>query len=183
MTFGHPCPVSDLFGIGGRQLLDRLEFPEPWRGDIEASLRLIDELSGEVTGIEKDLRATGADHPYVPLLLSLAGAGWILAYTIAAEIGDITRFQSPTKLVGYSGLCPRVYQSGETDHRGSLAKCGPRYLRWALIEAAVHGARHPSTKSAMSAPHGGSVASAAPRSPGSTCAPQTPRAYHIGVLP
>ena len=33
------------------------------------------------------------------------------------------------------GLCPRVYQSGETDHRGSLAKCGPRYLRWALIEA------------------------------------------------
>jgi prevent-host-death family protein len=31
MTFGQPCPVSDLFGVGGRQLLDRLEFPEPWR--------------------------------------------------------------------------------------------------------------------------------------------------------
>jgi transposase len=143
MTFGHPCPVSDLFGVGGRELLDRLEFEEPWRGDIEASLRLIDELNAEITGIEKALRAAGADHPYVPLLMSLPGAGWILAYTIAAEIGDIARFQSPTKLVGYTGLCPRVYQSGETDHRGSLAKCGPRYLRWALIEAAVHGARHP----------------------------------------
>jgi transposase len=35
-------------------------------------------------------------------------------------------------------LCPRVYQSGERDHRGSLAKNGPKYLRWALIEAATH---------------------------------------------
>ena len=49
---------------------------------------------------------------------------------------------APTKLVGYSGLCPRVYQSGESDHRGSLTKNGPKYLRWALIEAATHAARH-----------------------------------------
>lgn len=143
MTFGHPCPVSDLFGVGGRQLLERLEFPEPWRGDIEASLRLIEELGEEIAGLERALKAEGADHPYVPLLMTLPGVGWVLAYTIAAEIGDIDRFASPTKLVGYTGLCPRVYQSGETDHRGSLAKNGPRYLRWALIEAAMHGARHP----------------------------------------
>jgi len=143
MTFGHPCPVSDLFGVGGRQLLERLEFPEPWRSDIEASLRLIEELAREIADLERALKAAGADHRYVPLLQSIPGVGWILAYTIAAEIGDITRFSSPTKLVGYTGLCPRVYQSGETDHRGSLAKNGPRYLRWALIEAAMHGARHP----------------------------------------
>ena len=31
------------------------------------------------------------------------------AYTIAAEIGDIGRFASPTKLTGYTGLCPRAY--------------------------------------------------------------------------
>ena len=67
----------------------------------------------------------------------------MLGYTIAAEIGDITRFASPTKLAGYTGLCPRVYQSGGKDHRGPLAKNGPKYLRWALIEAAVHAARHP----------------------------------------
>jgi transposase len=35
----------------------------------------------------------------------------VLGYTIAAEIGDITRFASPNKLTGYTGLCPRVYQS------------------------------------------------------------------------
>ena len=58
------------------------------------------------------------------LLCTVPGIGNVLAYTIAAEIGDITRFATPTKLVGYSGLCPRVYQSGESDHRGSLAKMG-----------------------------------------------------------
>ena len=62
----------------------------------------------------------------------------MLAYTIAAEIGDIERFASPGKLAGYSGLCPRVYQSGERDLRGALSKQEPpRYLRWALVEAAT----------------------------------------------
>ena len=40
-------------------------------------------------------------------------------------------------------MCPRVYQSGGKDHRGPLAKNGPKYLRWALIEAATHASRHP----------------------------------------
>jgi transposase len=44
---------------------------------------------------------------------------------------------------GYSGLCPRVYQSGERDLRGPLSKQGPRYLRWALVEAATHACTHP----------------------------------------
>jgi transposase len=79
----------------------------------------------------------------VPLLLSVPGISWILASTIAAEIGDITRFESPKKLAGYSGLCPRVYQSGEQDRRGELTKQGPKHLRWALVEAAIHAARHP----------------------------------------
>ena len=73
----------------------------------------------------------------------MPGIGWVLAFTIAAEIGDIARFETPTKLTGYSGLCPRVVQSGEKDRRGSLTKQGPRYLRWALLEATMHALRHP----------------------------------------
>ena len=46
------------------------------------------------------------DHPYVPLLTTAPGIGWILGYTIASEIGDIHRFATPKKLVGYTGLCP-----------------------------------------------------------------------------
>jgi transposase len=143
LTHGKPCPVSELFGMRGRRLLTNLELPEPWQGTIEASLRLIDELDREITDCERELRRLGADHRYVPLLLTVPGISWVLAYTIAAEIGDINRFASPRKLAGYSGLCPRVYQSGERDLRGPLSKQGPRYLRWALVEAATHACTHP----------------------------------------
>jgi transposase len=143
LAHGRPCPVSDLFGVRGRQLLASLGLPQPWQGTIEASLRLIDELEREIGESERELRRLGADHPYVPLLLTVPGIGWVLAYTIAAELGDISRFPTPRKLAGYSGLCPRVYQSGERDLRGPLSKQGPRYLRWALVEAATHACTHP----------------------------------------
>jgi transposase len=143
IAFGHACPTTDLFGVEGRQRLAELEFPEPWAGDIAACLELIDHLNRQIAALEGDLRREGADHPYVPLLLTVPGISWILAYTIAAEIGDIARFESPKKLAGYSGLCPRVFQSGDTDRRGRLTKQGPKHLRWALVEAAIHAARHP----------------------------------------
>src|SRR4029453_101683 len=57
--------------------------------------------------------------------------------------GDIERFASPAKLVGYTGLCPLVYQSGATDPRGPISKQGPRYLPWAPLEAALHACNHP----------------------------------------
>ena len=98
--FGHPCPVTDLFGVAGRELLDRLDVPQPWRGTVDASLRLIDDLDRQIDAINKQLRASGADHPYVPLLFTVPGIGWVLAFTIAAEIGDIARFASPKKLCG-----------------------------------------------------------------------------------
>ena len=74
--------------------------------------------------------------------MSAPGIAWVLGYTIAAEIGDIGRFASPAKLTGYTGLCPRVDQSGSTDRRGHLTHAGPKYLRWALVEAATHACRH-----------------------------------------
>ena len=143
MTFGHQCPVTDLFGAAGRALLDRLELPEPWKEVVATSLELIDDLDRRIDDCERELRERGASHPYVPLLMTAPGIGWILASTIASEIGDIARFSSPQKLCGYTGLCPRVYQSGNKDRRGALAKNGPSHLRWALIEASTHAARHP----------------------------------------
>lgn len=143
INFGKPCPVSDLFGLAGRDLLQQLDLPEPWRQSVDTSLYLIDELDLQIAEVAKELRATGADHPYVPLLMTAPGIGWVLAFTIAAEIGDITRFPNATKLQGYTGLCPKVVQSGNSDRRGHLTKHGPKYLRWALLEATMHACRHP----------------------------------------
>lgn len=141
VTFGLPCSVSDLFGVAGRELLAQLELPEPWNGNVTRCLEVIDHLDHQIGEVAKEL--LGAEHPYLELLQTAPGIGPVLGYTIAAEIGDITRFASPKKLVGYTGLCPRVEQSGNSDRRGSLSKHGPKWLRWALIEATIHAARHP----------------------------------------
>jgi transposase len=142
ITFGHACPVSDLFGVAGRELLDRLKIPQPWRATVDASLALMDDRDEQIQSINKQLRALSPEHRYMPLLMTVPGIGFVLSYTIAAEIGDITRFPAPNKLVGYTGLCPRVNQSGDRDRRGALTKQGPKYLRWAMLEATMHALRH-----------------------------------------
>jgi transposase len=175
LTHGKPCPVSDLFGVRGRRLLARLGLPEPWQGTLEASLRLIDELDREIGECERELRRLGADHRYVPLLCTVPGISWVLAYTIAAELGDISRFASPRKLAGYSGLCPRVYQSASATCAGRSpskvrATCvgrssRPRHMR----------APHRCIATATSRPRRASASSAAPRSPRSTSLAGSPR--------
>jgi transposase len=143
ITHGVAVGESDLFGAGGRGRLARLALPEPWQTSVRLTLELIDHLDEQITEQERLLRRVGADDPYVPLLLSAPGIGPVLGYAIASEIGDINRFPSWRQLVGYTGLCPQVDQSGDSDRRGPLTKNGPKWLRWALVEAATHGHTHP----------------------------------------
>lgn len=143
ISWGIPVPVSDLFGISGRNLLGRLELPPAWRDTTQAALETIDHLNEQISECESQLRHAGQDDPTVRLLQSVPGIGPILAFTIATEIGDIGRFPTPKHLVGYTGLCPRVHQSGDSDWRGPLTKHGPRWLRWALIEATTWACQHP----------------------------------------
>src|SRR5215211_6275036 len=107
INFGKPCPVTDLFGVEGRELLARLEVPEPRRGNITASVGLIDDLERQIAQINRRLREGHADHRYIPLLLSAPGIGWVLAFTIAAEIGEIERFPSPEARRPHRPLPPR----------------------------------------------------------------------------
>ena len=70
IAFGHPCPVSDLFGHAGRELLDRLEVPDPWRQNIDVSLGLIDDLELQIAALTVQLKRQGAEHRYIPLLVT-----------------------------------------------------------------------------------------------------------------
>lgn len=77
------------------------------------------------------------------LLESIPGVGGILAATLTAEIGDVTRFKSGKALVAYAGLDPRVRQSGTSLARNThLTKRGSPHLRHALFLAAAIGQRH-----------------------------------------
>jgi transposase len=103
ISFGTPCPVSDLFGVEGRKLLTRLEIPEPWRADITASLELIDHLERQIAAVEKRLREDHADHPYIPLLMSAPGIGWA-----SSAAPRSPRSTSPVGSPARSGTCSRA---------------------------------------------------------------------------
>jgi transposase len=56
--------------------------------------------------------------------------------TIAAELGNISRFNTPRQLMGYSGVVPSEDSSGQRTRRGSITKSGNAHLRRIAIEAA-----------------------------------------------
>ena len=57
LTFGHPCPVSDLFGVAGRELLDRLAVPQPCAGPF-----LRADVSGGIRAKNRDVNARATTH-------------------------------------------------------------------------------------------------------------------------
>ncbi len=77
-------------------------------------------------------------EPVVQALLALRGVDVITAIGLVAEIGDLSRFEHPRKLMGYLGLVPSEHSSGDTVRRGSITKTGNGHARRLLIEAAWH---------------------------------------------
>ena len=69
-------------------------------------------------------------------LRALRGIAGISEVTIAAELGNISRFQSARQLMGYSGTVPSENSSGKRQQRGSITKTGNAHLRRIAIEAA-----------------------------------------------
>lgn len=71
-----------------------------------------------------------------PNLITIPGIGYRLAGLLIGEIGDVTLFPTPDKLVKFAGLDVRVNQSGTSDKHGCLRKRGSPMLRYALFQAA-----------------------------------------------
>ena len=72
----------------------------------------------------------------VGALQALRGVAAITAIGLMAEIGDLSRFSHPRKLMGYLGLVPSEHSSGERTSRGSITKTGNAHARRLLTEAA-----------------------------------------------
>ena len=74
-------------------------------------------------------------------LMQLPGIGIVVAMTVLSAIGDIHRFESADKLVGYSGLGAGVHDSGKEHIEKRITKSGRKELRWAMVEAAWRAVR------------------------------------------
>jgi transposase len=134
--FGVTLAFKPLREPDAEELLIARGIPEVWRRSIDESVAVVSMLNQRLIPLEQELGPLARADPRVQLLVTIPGVGDLLGLTIASEIGDISRFASPRKLIGYSGLTPRVHQSGQTARTGKLSKTGSTMLRWAAIEAA-----------------------------------------------
>jgi transposase len=134
--FGLRLSHSRLRKPDGIELLERRGVPAVWRASIAELLELAAEMDRRITPIDRELAPLARSDQRVRLLATIPGVGPLLGLTFAAEIGEVSRFRSPGKLIAYAGLAPKVSQSGERSATGALSKAGSRTLRWAAVEAA-----------------------------------------------
>jgi transposase len=140
---GRP-PLSEIFGRRGRDWLRRLELPAHEHQVVQSCLREVDFLSQEIAALESELAGIALSSEQVKRLMSVPGVSLVSAATFVAVVGDIGRFESPKKLVGYVGLDPKVRQSGESAARhGRISKQGSAAARHMLCEAAWIAVRTP----------------------------------------
>ena len=161
---GVHLPVSDVFGVGGRQLLAKAPLDGAYRLRVNALVRLIDALGFEIQAVSGPLRVALAGDPGFRAVQAVPGVGPVLAAIFVAEIGDVHRFTSAAHLASWAGLTPRHRESDTVVRRGPITKQGSTLVRWAAVEAA-HGADHagwPSEKrSSIAARRGRNIATVA----------------------
>jgi transposase len=86
--------------------------------------------------IDEAVRQAPAEiRAVIEALQALRGVAQTTAATVVCELGSLSRFQSPRQLMGYSGLVPREYSSGNRTQRGAITKSGNAHLRRVLVES------------------------------------------------
>jgi transposase len=136
---GVTVAMSDLFGVGGTELLDGLDLPKVYAARVASLRRVIDLLDFEIDVAAGLIRGRitqdgdlAAGHR---ALQTIPGIGPTLAAVFLAEIGDVHRFCTAAKLACWAGLTPTHRESDTHVHRGRITKQGSRLVRWAAIES------------------------------------------------
>jgi transposase len=100
----------------------------------------------ELAALEADLAHWYGHGPFAAAVARLGayrGVAQLAGLTIASEVGDWRRFPTARTFMGFTGLVPSEYSSGESVHRGRITKAGNAHLRTQLIESAWCYQHHP----------------------------------------
>ena len=142
---GWPCARSRLLTASGRRWLDGLQLEPHVRSIVNTHATMLDAIAEQTATLERELRRLARSDRRLLALQTIFGVGAITASHLLAEIGDARRFRRADQLVRVAGLDPVVLDSAEKSRRGKLSKQGSPQLRWALVQAATHAARHPAS--------------------------------------
>jgi len=140
-NIGHG--YSDLFGKEGMAFLHSLAPSENYKIALEGYLTVLEVVRKEIHLASKKVQELAEGGHDAMLLMSIPGMGYYSALMTASEIGDVKRFRSAKQLCAYAGLVPSTHASGNTRFHGHITKQGSRWLRWILIEAAIHAVKRP----------------------------------------
>jgi transposase len=99
---------------------------------VHENLKRVNRLTDQI----RQLVPTWRFAPVVSALQAARGVSLIVAVTVLAELGDLSRFDKPCELMAYLGLVPSEHSSGESIKKGSITKTGNGHVRKALVEAA-----------------------------------------------
>ena len=132
---GVLVPMTDLFGVGGTELLNRLTLPAPYAARIASLRRIISALEVEIELFGGIVRARLARDPGYTAVRTIPGVGPVLGAVFIAEIGDVHRFDRAEQLTCWAGMTPKHHESDTHVHRGKITKQGSRLVRWAAIES------------------------------------------------
>jgi transposase len=135
---GVPLPTKTAVGVKSRRVLASAPVRPCYRMALDGWLRLLDQLTAEIRQVSMRIEAQVQADPQAQLLCTIPGIGAYSALLILSEIGEITRFPDSRHLCSYAGLVPSVHASGGKTRLGALTKQGSKWLRWILVEAAVH---------------------------------------------
>ena len=137
-------PASDPFGKKGREWIAAQQLPIDERLTVDGGLRQLDFFGDELAEIDRLIAQQVLDDADVRRLLTIPGIDVVTAATLVATIGDVRRFPTSRRLVGYLGLHPTIRQSGNGPARhGRLSKEGSAAARHVLVEAAWSAAKAP----------------------------------------
>ena len=102
--------------------------------ELKHTIALIHVLTEEIDEVEVSIHKL-MDSMDAPIL-GIPGINYRMGAMILAELGDLSRFSSPDKILAYAGMSPSTYQSGQfTSSYAHMEKRGSRYLRYALFNA------------------------------------------------
>lgn len=133
--------VSDLFGVKGRRILSKLDFPAHESLMLNRKLSFLDALGQHIEALEEAIEKELSKDPRTDILESIPGIGKILAHTIFAEMGEIERFANGRALASYAGVLPLDNESGGKDFGKRTSKRGNSFLRLAALEAVTGAVR------------------------------------------
>jgi transposase len=134
---GEP-PGTRLYAPRAMAWLAAVQVPPDADRTLRRLERLYRAIHVDAHAADADVRHRAAGDPIAVALDGLVGIGPVMALTVRAEIGDITRFTRGAALACYAGLVPRVDSSADRVYRGRITRDGSPWLRWALVEMARH---------------------------------------------